>query len=154
VCLDTEFSATLGAGGYSWNVIRSESDELLFRHAAKSGAQVFDGTKVEALTFEPVPDSGDGWLPEDHLANPGRLVRAAWSRKNGEQWEISFDYVVDASGRNGLICTKYLKTRRFNAGLKNIANWAYWKGYRKFNAGEDREDSPFFEALQGKRPRG
>lgn len=41
---DTDFSATLGPGGFSWNVVRSESDELMFRHAASSGAKTFDGT--------------------------------------------------------------------------------------------------------------
>ena len=41
---DTDFTASLRAGGYAWNVVRSEIDELMFRHA--SGALTFDGTKV------------------------------------------------------------------------------------------------------------
>lgn len=58
-----------------------------------------------------------------------------------------FDYLVDASGRNGIVSTKYLKNRRFNEGLKNIANWTYWKGAKRFNVGQPNENSPFFETL-------
>jgi hypothetical protein len=32
----TDFLAAGGPQNYSWNVIRSEADELLFRHAGKS----------------------------------------------------------------------------------------------------------------------
>jgi hypothetical protein len=143
----TDFSASLGPGGYSWNVIRSESDDLIFRHAAESGAKTFDGTKVESFTFEPYP-YGE-YTSDAHLANPGRPVSATWSRKDGSTGSIKFEYLVDASGRNGLMSTKYLKNRQFNSGLKNIANWTYWKGARRFNPGGANENSPFFEALSG-----
>jgi flavine halogenase len=145
--LDTNFAASLGQGGFSWNVIRSESDELIFRHAEKSGAKTFDGTKVDSLTFEPYPQ--EGFDIESRLANPGRPVSAAWSRKDGTSGTIKFDYIIDASGRNGIMSTKYLKNRKFNEGLKNIANWTYWKGAKRFKPGAENENSPFFEALQG-----
>ncbi|KAK4155039.1 hypothetical protein C8A00DRAFT_32123 [Chaetomidium leptoderma] len=143
----TDFSATLGAGGFSWNVVRSEADELLFRHAASNGAQVFDATKVDAIEWEPYPDTGNAFTAEARLANPGRPVSARWSRKDGTSGVVAFDYLVDASGRNGIVSTKYMKNRRFNERLKNIANWGYWKGARRFAAGEHNENSPFFEAL-------
>nr|POE70849.1 sulochrin halogenase [Quercus suber] len=144
---DTDFAASLGPGGHSWNVVRSESDELIFRHAGKSGAKTFDGTKVESLNFETY--AHDGFSTNDHLANPGRPISATWSRKDGTSGTIKFDYLIDASGRNGIISTKYLKNRRFNQGLKNIANWVYWKNAKHFNEGGETENSPFFEALQG-----
>lgn len=146
--LDTDFAASLGKGGHSWNVVRSESDELLFKHAGKSGAKTFDQTKVDSLQFEPYPH--DGFTSEDRLANPGRPVSAAWSRKDGTSGTIKFDYLIDGSGRNGIISTKYLKNRRFNEGLKNIAIWSYWKGAKRYKQGEENENSPFFEALNGK----
>ncbi|KAL7940698.1 hypothetical protein V8C42DRAFT_349293 [Trichoderma barbatum] len=142
----TDFGATLGPGGFSWNVVRSEADDLMFRHAAVCGARVFDGTKVDSLAFEPY--SHDGFTAEARLANPGRPVSATWSRKDGSAGTIEFEYVVDASGRNGLMSTMYMKNRRFNERLKNIANWAYWKGAKRYNVGEKNENSPFFEALQ------
>ncbi|EUC41200.1 hypothetical protein COCMIDRAFT_106799 [Bipolaris oryzae ATCC 44560] len=141
----TDFAAALGPGGFSWNVVRSESDELIFKHAGESGAKTFDGTKVESLTFESYSDGE--FSAENHLANPGRPTTATWSRKTGETGTIQFGHVIDASGRNGIISTKYLKNRRFNQGLKNIANWTYWKGATKYNAGSETENSPFFEAL-------
>lgn len=129
-------------------MIRSESDELIFKHAASSGAKTFDGTKVDSLTFEDYPH--EGFTEEARLSNPGRPVSATWSRKeDGGKGTINFDYVIDASGRNGLISTKYMKNRRFNERLKNIANWTYWKGTKRYAAGEKNENSPFFEALQG-----
>ncbi|KAG0650220.1 Flavin-dependent halogenase [Hyphodiscus hymeniophilus] len=141
----TNFAASLGQGGFSWNVIRSESDELIFRHAEKSGAKTFDGTKVDSLTFEPYPHNG--FNTEARLANPGRPVSANWSRKDGTTGTIKFDYLVDASGRKGIVSTKYLKNRKFNEGLKNIASWTYWKGAKRFKPGAENENSPFFEAL-------
>ena len=81
--------------------------------------------------------------------NPGRPVSANWSRKDGSAGTIKFEYLIDASGRNGLLSTKYMKNRRINKRLKNIANWTYWKGAKRFNKGEDNENSPFFEALRG-----
>lgn len=144
---DTDFSATLGPGGFSWNVVRSESDELMFRHAANNGAKTFDGTKVDSLIFEPYLH--DGFTDQARLANPGQPVSANWSCKDGSTGTIKFEYIIDASGRTGLISTKYMKNRRFNERLKNIANWTYWKGAKRFNMGENNENSPFFEALQG-----
>ncbi|KAI3320789.1 FAD/NAD(P)-binding domain-containing protein [Xylariaceae sp. AK1471] len=143
----TNFAATLGPGGYTWNVVRSESDELIFRHASKSGAKTFEMTKVDSITFEPFEQ--DGFDAEVRLANPGRPVSANWSRKDGTNGTIKFDYIIDASGRFGLMSTRYLKNRRFNRGLKNIANWAYWKGAKRFKPGCENENSPFFEALTG-----
>lgn len=108
-----DFSATLGAGGFPWNVVRSESDELMFRHAAKSGAKAFDGTKVDSVAFKQYPYRG--FTDKARLANPGQPVSANWSRKDGSTGTITFDYIVDASGRNGLISTKYMKNRRLTS---------------------------------------
>lgn len=141
----TDFTKALGPGGHSWNVVRSESDDLLFRHAARSGAKTFDGTKVDAIHFEQYPH--EGFDEPAHLANPGRPVSADWSCKDGTKGNIKFDYLIDASGRNGIVSTKYLKNRRFNEGLKNLANWTYWKGAKRFNVGQPNENSPFFETL-------
>lgn len=145
---DTNFAASLGPGGFSWNVVRSEADEMIFRHAAANGAKAFDCTKVDSINFEPY--TTEEYKLEEHLANPGRPVSATWSRKDGATGIISFDYLIDASGRAGIMSTKYLKNRKMNPGLKNIANWCYWKGAKRFNVGQHNEGSPFFEALQGK----
>ncbi|KAF2162587.1 hypothetical protein M409DRAFT_69145 [Zasmidium cellare ATCC 36951] len=141
----TDFSATLGPGGHSWNVIRAESDEMIFRHATRCGVKTFKGTKVESLSFEPFADAK--FSPVDYMANPGRQVSATWSRKDGTTGAIAFDYLIDASGRYGLMSNKYLHNRRFNQGLKNIANWTYWKDAKRYDEGGRTENSPLFEGL-------
>nr|Q0CCX4.2 RecName: Full=Sulochrin halogenase gedL; AltName: Full=Flavin-dependent halogenase gedL; AltName: Full=Geodin synthesis protein L [Aspergillus terreus NIH2624] len=144
----TDFSASLGPGGYAWNVIRSEADDLIFRYAGEQGAHIFDGTKVDDIEFLSY-DGADGanFTPAAFLVNPGRPVAATWSRKDGTRGRIKFDYLIDASGRAGIISTKYLKNRTVNEGLRNIANWSYWKGAKVYGEGSDQQGSPFFEAL-------
>ena len=120
----------------------------MFRHAGKSGAAIFDGVKVDSIEFLP-PNNQDGTV-ESETPDPGRPVSASWSRKDGTSGQIKFDYLVDASGRAGLVSTKYLKNRKNNQGLKNIANWGYWKGAGEYAPGTARQGQPLFEALSGK----
>lgn len=110
----------------------------MFRHAAACGARVFDGTKVAGLTFSE--------------AAPARPAAAQWAHKDGASGEIAFDFLVDASGRAGLVSARYLKTRVYNQGLKNVAMWGYWAGAGVYAEGTPRANSPFFEALQGAFP--
>ena len=144
--IDTDYLAAGGPQAYTWNVVRSESDDLMFRHAGKSGAKIFDGVKVTDLDF--VPSGID--VPENSkVADPGRPVSATWSRKDGSSGKIKFQYLVDASGRVGLVSTKYLKNRKYNQGLKNVASWGYWKGTGQYAMGTKRQNQPYFEALTG-----
>jgi len=105
----------------------------LFKHAAKCGASVFDETKVTELQF-------DGERP----------VSASWVSRGGIEGQISFDYLVDASGRNGIMSTKYLRNRHFNKSLNNIACWGYWEGTGYYSpADATRENAVWIEALPG-----
>ena len=141
---DTDFIAAGGAGNHAWNVVRSEADHILFTHAGMSGAKIFDKTKVTALEFEPEHRDLDR---EDTAAGLSRPVSASWSRKeDGASGTIQFKYLVDASGRAGLVSTKYKKNRKYNQGLKSIALWGYWKSAGTHGPGEG---DPFFEAVQG-----
>ncbi|KAG1823474.1 uncharacterized protein BJ212DRAFT_1324447 [Suillus subaureus] len=90
-------------------LIRSEFDNLLFRHASKCGATVFNNTRVTENQLE-----GE------------RPVSADWrNTSTGTQGRISCSYLVDASGRNGIMSTKYLKNKRYNRALNNVACWGY-----------------------------
>ncbi|KAL1745323.1 hypothetical protein HDZ31DRAFT_63250 [Schizophyllum fasciatum] len=125
---------------WSWNVVRSEFDEVLLRHAASCGAKVYEGIRVDALLFS---------SPVDHdklqAAHP---IAAQWTRPADKtNGVISFDWLIDASGRNGIMSTKYLKSRTFNPNLKNTAQWGYWRGGGTYMPGTDRHNAPFFEAL-------
>ncbi|OTA94904.1 hypothetical protein M434DRAFT_29445 [Hypoxylon sp. CO27-5] len=141
----TDFVASGGPEGYAWNAIRSEADQLLFEHANSCGAKTFDATKVTSIDFEP-------YVATDATSkfegpNPGRPISATWKHNDGDSGTISFDYLVDASGRRGILSTQYLKNRKYNEGLKNIANWGYWKDGGVYGPGTYKEGSPYFEAL-------
>ncbi|KAI8992929.1 FAD/NAD-P-binding domain-containing protein [Trametes punicea] len=82
-----------------------------------------------------------------NAARLGRPRSVLYETAFGGRGEIAFDYLVDASGRAGLLSTKYLKNRRFNASLKNVAVWGYWKNTGMYGKGTARENAPFFEAL-------
>ncbi|KAJ7764116.1 putative halogenase [Mycena maculata] len=117
----------------AWNVVRSEFDEILLRHAAESGASVFEGIQVTSIEF-----SGD---------TTTRPISAAWKSDRGASGTVRFKWLVDASGRAGIMSTKYLKSRKFNQALRNIAFWGYWAGAGTYAPGTKRENAPWFEAL-------
>jgi flavin-dependent dehydrogenase len=100
---------------YSFQVIRSEFDHMLLEHAKSQGVKVFENTEIRSLTF-------DGEQPKS----------ATWVQKmaDGEKvsGEISFDYLVDASGRTGVMAMRYLKNRHYHEAFQNVAIWGYWKG--------------------------
>ncbi len=101
---------------YSYQVLRAEFDQLLLEHAKEQGVKVFEGTAIRSLTFE------------------GERPRSAqWEQVVGgnASGEISFDYLIDASGRAGLMATRYLKNRHFHEAFQNVAIWGYWQGAAK-----------------------
>ncbi len=98
---------------YSFQVVRSQFDQLLLEHAKSQGVKVFEGTEVRSLSF-------DGDRPRS----------AAWARVVGgsEMGEISFDYLIDASGRAGMMAMHYQKDRHYHNAFQNVAMWGYWAG--------------------------
>jgi flavin-dependent dehydrogenase len=98
---------------YGFQVVRSEFDQLLLEHARSQGVNVFEGVQVRELLFE-----------------DGRPRRATWEQvvDGHASGEISFDYLIDASGRAGLIAVRYLKNRHYHEAFQNVALWGYWTG--------------------------
>ncbi|KAH7915075.1 hypothetical protein BJ138DRAFT_225578 [Hygrophoropsis aurantiaca] len=129
----TDFVA-LGHNNSAWNVVRSEFDELLLNHAKSCGVQVFELTRVKSLQFSP--------------SDPTQPIAAEWVRSASDQHGVlTFDYLIDATGRFGLMSNKYLSNRHFNISLKNIALWGYWRGVNSYGVGTPRHGAPWFEAL-------
>ncbi|TBU24654.1 FAD/NAD(P)-binding domain-containing protein [Dichomitus squalens] len=167
----TDFVA-LGATNNAWNVVRSEFDHLLLKHAASCGAKIYEQTRVVDVAFEDASSSQVPLQPAPQpphscfgqripgqrrpstveFSNPpaselGRPKSVVYETAFGAKREITFDYLVDASGRAGIMSTKYLKNRKFNASLKNVAVWGYWKNTDMYGEGTPRQNAPFFEAL-------
>jgi len=110
----------------------------MIRHAENQGVKVFEETRVESIRFE---NDGD--------PASSRPVSATWKRKSGETGIIKFDWLIDASGRQGIISTKYLKNRIYREGLRNVAAYGYWTGVTVFDEGGPRSNAPWFECLTG-----
>lgn len=102
---------------YGFQVVRSEFDKLLLDHARSQGVNVLEQTEVVSLIF-------DGDRPK--AANV--LVQGTASR-------MDFDILVDASGRAGLLATRYLKNRRFHEAFQNYAIWGYWRNAKPLPVG-------------------
>jgi flavin-dependent dehydrogenase len=104
---------------YSWQVLRSDFDHMLLEHAKSQGVDVHEGVSVRQVNFD-----GD------------RAVSAAWERTDrSAEGVVAFDYVIDASGRAGLLATKQHRSRRIHEVFKNVALWGYWKNAERLAAG-------------------
>lgn len=119
----------------------------MYKHAGESGAKTFDGVKVNSIDFLPLEGEKD--TANSETPDLGKPVSAKWSRKDGSSGVVKFEYLIDASGRAGLMSTKYLKNRKYNQGLKNGASWGYWEGASPYGQGTPIEGQPYFEALPG-----
>jgi len=50
---------------------------------------------------------------------------------------ITFDQVVDCSGRGGVLARGQFDSRRFHDVFKNVAAWSYWKGWSPLGKGPE-----------------
>jgi flavin-dependent dehydrogenase len=128
----------------SWKVLtlyqsRAEFDDLLLKHAEECGVEVFEETTVTGVKFQ----------DDDIKKRPISLDYEDKSGNEAATGTITFDYLVDASGRNGVMSLKYLKNRKNNQSLKNIAIWGYWKECSRYAAGTNRDNAVYIEALHG-----
>jgi flavin-dependent dehydrogenase len=101
----------------TWQVERSEFDQMMLNNAREHGVDVHEGVRVHDVLFE-----GD---------------RAVGVRiKDGYAFtDVRAKVVVDASGQNGLIMNRR-NLRIWDPLLNKGAIWTYWKGaYR--DAGRD-----------------
>lgn len=119
------FGELSGSRTYSYQVVRSEFDQMLLEHARSQGAKAFEGIEVRSLEFD-----GD------------RPCAATWISKpeNGEaatQGRIVFDYLIDASGRGGIMANHVLNNRRFHKVFQNVAVWGYWENTDRFATGRE-----------------
>ncbi|KDR75254.1 hypothetical protein GALMADRAFT_226924 [Galerina marginata CBS 339.88] len=161
----TDFVA-LGHNNNSWNVIRSEFDLMLLNHARSTGASVYEQTKVESISFSAAdPDTpvSVSWThtpppcPPSPPASPTgsafpgffppNFINRPIQTSGPMHGETRFTHLIDATGRAGILSTRYFKNRHFNVSLKNVAVWGYWRNVGNYGAGSSRNGSPWFEAL-------
>ena len=94
----------------TWQVVRSEFDQMMLEHARENGVDVHEGVRVREVLFE-----GDRAV--------GVTIKAA----DGTLRDVRAKVVVDASGQNGLISNR-LRLRVWDPILNKGAIWTYWEG--------------------------
>ena len=97
----------------TWQVERTEFDQMLFDNAREKGVDARDGVKVTKF----LRDGGEG------TAVTG--VRAVLD--GGSEVEISAPVTVDATGREAMAMSKN-KWRERDPVLKKVAVWTYFEG--------------------------
>jgi flavin-dependent dehydrogenase len=114
----------------TWQVRRSEFDQIMLENAREQGVQVHQGVRVLEVLFD-----GD------------RAVGVKVADEAGNQREVRADVVVDASGQSSMIQSR-LGLREYDPELKKAACWTYWEGaYR--DTGHD-EGATIVLQTQGK----
>lgn len=100
---------------FAYQVRRSEFDEILFRRAARAGAQAIEGCRAREVTF--LPDGG------------GVQVHATMADGRSEAWHARF--LIDASGRDTFLGTR-LQAKRRNTKHSSAALYGHFRGARRY----------------------
>jgi flavin-dependent dehydrogenase len=111
---------------FSYQVRRSELDEILIRNAARLGADVIEGCRVKGVAFA-----------ADHS---GAIVHAQHEDGRAQDWRARF--VVDASGRDTLL-GKQLDIKRRNHKHNSSALYGHFTGVTR-HAGQDEGNITIF----------
>jgi flavin-dependent dehydrogenase len=109
-----DWAKLIDPDAWSWQVDRAAYDHILLCNAKEQGVKVMEGATVKRVLFEGDRATGAEW------------VRRGDSRVNTAR----FRYIVDASGRTGVLSQQHFKMRSQHAIFQNIAIWGYWKGAR------------------------
>src|SRR5262245_9843204 len=94
----------------TWQVARSEFDQMMLENAREHGVAVHEGVRVLDVLFE-----GE------------RAVGVVIRDEDGARREVRAKVVVDASGQAGLIQNR-LRLRVWDPVLNKGAIWTYWEG--------------------------
>ena len=94
----------------TWQVARSEFDQMMLENAREHGVAVHEGVRVFDVLFE-----------------AGRAVGVTIREEDGKQRDVRAKVVVDASGQAGLIQNR-LRLRVWDPVLNKGAIWTYWEG--------------------------
>jgi flavin-dependent dehydrogenase len=116
----------------TWQVCRSEFDQIMLDHAREHGVDVHEGARVIEVLFE-----GD------------QAVGVRVKPEGGPEREVRAKVVVDASGQSTLLIDR-LGLREWDPVLKKAALWTYWKGAHR----DTGRDSGATIVLQTKEKKG
>ena len=93
---------------HAFQVVRSEFDHLLLKHAASAGADVREAHRVEEIRYD------------------GTRSRVRAIDAGGASVDAEATWVIDASGQQALLGRRD-QLRRFDPFFKNLAVFGYWE---------------------------
>ena len=111
----------------SFQVVRSEFDDILLKNAGKHGVEVIEEAQVLDVVFENERATGAVYLHE------------------GSEKEMSARFVVDASGQAALLSRK-LGLLEWDTHFNNLAVYGYFKNARHLDSPND--GNIFIEAFE------
>ena len=97
----------------TWQVLRSEFDEILLNHARGKGAEVIEEITVQEL------------LRED-----GRVTGVRAQKKSGETVEFRAPMTLDCTGKEAFAAVRH-GWRQRDPYLNKIAVWTYYQGSKR-----------------------
>jgi flavin-dependent dehydrogenase len=100
----------------AYHVRRSQFDEILIRHAARSGARVLEGCRARQVEFLP--------------SRAGVRVHAIDEAGRARQWQARF--LVDASGRDTCLANQ-LGCKRRNPRHNSAALFGHFRGAQRYS---------------------
>ena len=93
----------------TWQVVRSEFDQMMLDNAREHGVDARDGVHVVEVLFD------------------GDRATGVRISENGERREVRAKVVVDASGQAAMLQNRF-KLRLWDPVLNKGAIWTYWQG--------------------------
>lgn len=103
----------------TWQVVRSEFDQMMLANAAEHGVEVWQEANVQDVIFEP---AGHDTLP--------RATGAIVNRKGEPSVRVNAKVVIDATGTSALLAKK-LGIREPDPKLRKASLFAHYKGGRR-----------------------
>jgi flavin-dependent dehydrogenase len=104
----------------TWQVVRSEFDQMMLDNAAEHGAEVWQNANVTEVLLEPSPT-------DSFPRATGVMVKRSGET---EPHRIEAKVVIDATGNNALL-SKKLGIRQPDPKLKKASLFAHYKGARR-----------------------
>jgi len=97
----------------TWQVLRSEFDEIMLNNARENGVDVHEEARVISVIFD-----GE------------RAIGARVKVGDNEERDVFARVVIDASGQSSVLLDR-LKLRVWDPDLKKAAIWSYFKGAKR-----------------------
>ena len=131
----------------TWQVLRSEFDQMLLDHARAKGATVLEETTVKELIREPrgsrreeAPTNAECGMRNAESSDPdtsgltsaatGRVVGVRAQLKSGEVVEFRAPITLDCTGKESFTAVRN-GWRMKDPYLNKIAVWTYYKGSKR-----------------------